>query len=125
MNLYEEWLKAKETERLATDRRRQIEDEMIEMFNIPDDAEGTVTVNDSGFKIKAVTRINRTVNSDMVQELAAEHGITEHLSSLFRWKPELNMKAWKDADESITKPLTMAITAKPGRPSFTITKEEK
>ena len=125
MNLYEEWLQAKETERLATDRRRQIEDEMIDMFNLPDDAEGTVTVEDKGFKIKAVTRINRTVNSDMVQELAAEHGITEHLSSLFRWKPELNMKAWKDADESITKPLTMAITAKPGRPSFTITKEDK
>lgn len=125
MNLYEEWLNAKETERLSTERRREIEDKLIQAFNIPEDAEGTVTASDLGYKIKAVTRINRTVNSDLVQELAAEHGLTEHLSSLFRWKPELNMKAWKDADESITKPLTMAITAKPGRPSFTITKEDK
>jgi hypothetical protein len=30
------------------------------------------------------------------------------------------MAIWKAADESITKPLAAAITAKPGRPSFTI-----
>ena len=53
-------------------------------------------------------------------ELAAEHGLTDHLSTLFRWKPEINMAIWKAADESITKPLAAAITAKPGRPSFTI-----
>jgi hypothetical protein len=31
------------------------------------------------------------------------------------------MTAWKAADESITKALAGAITAKPGRPSFKIT----
>jgi hypothetical protein len=34
------------------------------------------------------------------------------------------MAAWKAADESITRPLAAAITAKPGRPSFAITIEE-
>jgi hypothetical protein len=55
-----------------------------------------------------------------VQELAAEHGLTDHLSTLFRWKPEINMAIWKASDERITRPLAGAITAKPGRPSFTI-----
>jgi hypothetical protein len=35
------------------------------------------------------------------------------------------MAVWKAADEAITKPLAAAITAKPGRPSFTITRKEK
>jgi len=58
-----------------------------------------------------------------VQEIAAEAGLTEHLSSLFRWKPEINMSAWKNADEKITTPLLGGITTTPGRASFTITKE--
>ena len=58
--------------------------------------------------------------ADKVQELAAEHGLTDHLSTLFRWKPELNMAIWKSSNESITRALAPAITAKPGRPSFTI-----
>lgn len=74
--------------------------------------------------MKVTCRIDRKVDADMVQELAAEHGLSEHLASLFRWKPELNMSAWKAADESITRPLAGAITAKPGRPSFTITKKD-
>ena len=49
-----------------------------------------------------------------MQELAAEFGLTEHLASLFRWKPEINMAVWKATDEAITKPLAAAITAKPG-----------
>ena len=56
-------------------------------------------------------------------ELAAEAGLSDQLAHLFRWKPELNMSAWKAADESITTPLAGAITAKPGRPSFSITKK--
>ena len=59
-----------------------------------------------------------------MQELAAEFGLTEHLAKLFRWKPEINLAIWKAADESITKPLASAITAKPGRPSFTISHKE-
>lgn len=124
MNLYEEWLHAKEQERLAVNARRQIEDKMIESFGFNDQQEGTKSFTDLGYKIKATTRINRKVDSDLVQEIAAENGLSEHLPHLFRWKPELNMSAWKNADESITKPLAQAITAKPGRPSFTITKEE-
>ena len=59
-----------------------------------------------------------------MQELAAEFGLTDHLAKLFRWKPEINMAIWKAADESITKPLAAAITAKPGRPSFKIIPKE-
>lgn len=122
MSLYQQWLDAKEAERLAVDQRRMIEDKLIEELNI-DQCEGSSTIKDGGYRIKVTQRFNRTIDADMLQEIAAENGITQHLSSLFRWKPDINAKAWKDADKSITGPLEQAITTKPGRPSFSIERE--
>lgn len=119
------WLQAKEREGTATSDRRKIEDRIKSLAGISENLEGTETVSPSHFTIKIQGRIDRKVDSDKVQELAAEFGLTEHLASLFRWKPEINMAVWKATDEAITKPLAAAITAKPGRPSFTITRKEK
>jgi hypothetical protein len=115
-----QWLEAKEAERKATERRRDFEDAMRALAGFSDQTEGTENVKTSAYTIKIVGRIDRKVDADKVQELAAEHGLTDHLSTLFRWKPEINMAIWKATDEAITKPLAAAITAKPGRPSFTI-----
>ena len=115
-----EWLEAKEAERVAVEKRRDLEDAMRKVASIRDDTEGTETLALEGFRVKVVGRIDRKVDADKVQELAAEHGLTDHLSTLFRWKPEINMAIWKASDERITRPLAGAITAKPGRPSFTI-----
>ena len=119
------WLAAKEAEREAVEDRRRIEDRIKSLVGVAENLEGTETVDPDRYTIKIVGRIDRKVDGDKLQELAAEHGLTEHLSSLFRWKPEINMAAWKAADPSITRPLSAAITAKPGRPSFTIIRKEK
>ncbi len=119
------WLIAKENEAAAMGDRRKIEDRIKSLVGVAENLEGTETVDPDQFTIKIVGRIDRKVDGDKVQELAAEFGLTEHLASLFRWKPEINMAVWKAADEAITKPLAAAITAKPGRPSFTITRKEK
>ena len=119
------WLAAKQAETDATAERRKIEDRIKSLVGVSENLDGTETVDPDQFTIKIVGRIDRKVDADKVQELAAEFGLTEHLSNLFRWKPELNMAAWKSADAAITKPLAAAITAKPGRPSFTITRKEK
>ena len=124
VSLYQQWLNAKQIEAAAIKTRRDIEDQLVKQFDIPENLEGTKNLEADSFKIKIEGRINRKVNADKLQELAAEHGLTEHLSSLFRWKPEIAMTAWKAADASITTPLLDAITATPGRPSFTITKGE-
>ena len=85
--------------------------------------EGTETANTGEYKIKIVGRMNRKVDADKLHELAIENGLEAHLQNLFRWKPEINAKAWAAADEAITKPLLDAITTTPGRASFAITKE--
>ena len=118
------WLAAKEQERMATERRRMIEDQMAVEFALPADIDSTMTFTPGKYVIKTVGRLNRKVDSDKLQELAAEAGLTHHLSSLFRWKPEIEMKAWKSCDPSITAVLADAITVTPGRPSFTITTKE-
>ena len=123
MSLYDDWIKAKADEAEATKRRRGIEDLLVKAFDIPENHEGTKNLEADGFKIKIEGRINRKINSEKLQELAAEHGLTAHLSSLFRWKPEINATVWKAASPEITTPLLDAITATAGRPSFTIVKE--
>jgi hypothetical protein len=118
------WLEAKEAERAAQERRRDLEDQIAAALAVPADLDGTMRRDLEDLEIKIVGRIDRKVDTDALQELARDAGLTDHLSALFRWKAEINAKAWDRADAAITKPLTGAITAKPGRPSFTITKKE-
>lgn len=118
------WLDAKDREAKATNERRKIEDRIKSLCGIAETLDGTETIAPNNFTIKVVGRMDRKVDSEKLQELAAEYGLSEHLSSLFRWKPEINMAVWKAANETITRPLEAAITVKPGRASFTITPKE-
>lgn len=115
------WMQYKADEEKAQIERRKIEDQMVKLLAIPENFESIETAEPEGFVVKVAGRIDRKVDGDKVQELAAEFGLGEHLAKLFRWKPEINMTAWKAADATITGPLAGAITAKPGRPSFKIT----
>ena len=122
-SIYQQWLDAKAAETAATKTRRDLEDAMVKTFGVAETLEGTLNFDADTYKVKIEGRINRKINADKLQELAAENGLSDHLASLFRWKPEINSYAWKAAKPEITTPLLDAITATPGRPSFTITKE--
>jgi hypothetical protein len=121
-DLISQWRKAKETEAASVEERRRIEDTIAVILGIPEDLDGVVKV--SGV-LKITGRIDRKVDGDKLQQLALDAGLTDHLSALFRWKPEINRKAWDAASESITRPLLGAITSKPGRPSFAITDKKE
>ena len=112
-NLAELWLQYKRAEQEATDRRRDIEDIML----------ANNRTDWAGYKVKVTTRDNWKIDGDKLQEVAAAHGLTDHLGRLFRWKPEINMTLWKASSPSITDALSKAITVTPGRASFAITKE--
>jgi len=119
-----EWHAEKEIERQATENRRLLEDEMVKSFGLQPDLDSTVTKDVDGYVIKITGRIDRKVDADKIQELAAQNGLESHLSTLCRWKPELNLTVWKATDPTITNLLAPAITAKPGRPSFSIAHKE-
>lgn len=122
--LSRQWTKFKAEEEKATTERRKIEDQIVKLLALPENFDGTETAEPAGFVVKIAGRIDRKVDGDKVWALATEYGLTDHLETLFRWKPELNMSAWKAADATITGPLASAITAKPGRPSFKIIPKE-
>ena len=123
-DLYAAWIAAKEAERQATETRRAIEDKILLLTALPSAFEGTKTVKADEYKIKVVGRFNRKVDSEKLQDIAAEHGLTNYLPHLFRWLADINKAAWEAADAKITTPLLGAITTTPSRPSFTITKEK-
>ena len=123
--LASQWLDAKSEETAAQERRRKIEDQMAEALRINPAIEGQQTTEAADYKVKVTCRMTRKVDSDLLQELALESGIEQaHLSMLFRWKPELNMKEWKAAAPEITSALSGAITTTAGRPSFAIETKE-
>jgi len=119
-----EWVRIKASEERAVIERRKIEDLIVKELALPESFESTETAEPDGFTVKISGRIDRKVDAEKLQMLATESGLNEHLSTLFRWKPEINMTLWKAADETITRHLAGAITAKPGRPSFKITIKE-
>jgi len=123
MSLYQRWLDAKKVETKAVADRRELEDQMALQFALPKDLDGTVKKELDGFTVKIEGRINQKIDADKLQVLAAEAGLSEHLSSLFRWKPEINAKVWNAASNAVTQHLLGAITSTPGRPTFTITKD--
>lgn len=120
MSLYAQWLTAKQAEAEAIATRRDIEDQIVKQLGISEALDGTENREIDGYKVKIVGRMTRKVDADLLQDLAAEHGLTDHLGRLFRWKPELNASAWKASDSTITNPLLAAITTTPGRPSITV-----
>jgi hypothetical protein len=121
-DLSAQWMDAKADEAIAVARRRNIEDRLVELLALDEGKEGTTNARtEQGYAIKVVGRMNRKVDADRLQELAAEHGLSEHLGSLFRWSADINAAAWKSAAPTITAPLLSAITTTPGRPSFSIT----
>lgn len=125
MNLYQQWIEAKAAETEMTARRRAIEEEIAKSLAVPEDWEGSYTMKDDGFKINVKRAFTRKVDGKKLAAIADEFGLQGYLSTLFRWKPEIDMKAWKDAEPSVTEKLAQAVTTTPGRVSFKIEEEEK
>jgi len=125
MSLYQAWLNAKQTEETAVKVRRDLEDQMVKEFDVAANMEGTKNFpTPDGYLVKIVGRMTRKVNAERLQELAAEHGLSDHLASLFKWTPTIVSDQWESADPSITEPLLDAITTTAGRPTFKIIVKE-
>jgi hypothetical protein len=125
MSLYQAWLNAKQTEETAVKVRRDLEDQMVKEFEVAANMEGTKNFwTADGYQVKIVGRMTRKVNAERLQELAAEHGLSDHLASLFKWTPTIVSDQWESADPSITEPLLDAITTTAGRPTFKIIVKE-
>lgn len=121
--LLEEWVRAKALERVCVEKRREAEDMIVKWREIVVDRDFVQRESYENYDLKITGRISRKVDSAKLQDIASEQGLTSHLNTLFRWKPDINMAIWKATDKKITDLLAGAITSTPGRPSFQITKK--
>jgi hypothetical protein len=119
-SLAEQWMLAKSLEQEAVEKRRKVEDALVDFYGVLPTGEGTANFATDGHKIKIVSRLNRKVDTDKVQQIAAELGISDKLSTIFRWKAEINTTEWRAEPESIRAALSGAVTTTPGRPTFSI-----
>lgn len=118
INLSEQWLEAKEAEREAVERRRQLEDQMRKAMKLEESEEGTVSTLVGRYKVKANCRVNRKIDPEKFLMLANDAQID--ISKFTRWKCELVMSEWRKVDEAVQHELSQAITTEPGRPTFSI-----
>ena len=119
-----EWIEAKAAEREAVERRRVLEDHIASLLGVSQTLEGTeTTVTDNGHRIKLVGRMGRKIDRHMAEDIAAEYGLEAQLDKLFRWKPEINASAWKEASDNVRRPFLKSVTTTPSRVSFNVEKE--
>ena len=115
------WIDAKQAVTEAATSLETVEDQLIQLLNVDSLRDGTTQVIDGDVRINVTSRPSRTVDDTKLKALAEEHDLKEHLSTLFRWKPEVNLRAWRGADKKITDSLNDAITLTSTRPAFAIT----
>ena len=122
-SLLSDWEGFKEAETVATQKRREIEEKLHELLG--HNGHGSKTFNlPSDYKITVTNNVTRQVDNDKLQDIAGQHGWTEYLSLLFRWKPIIDLASWQLAPPEVKDALGEAITTKPSRPQFKITRTE-
>jgi len=119
------WEAAKSQEKEAVEQRRLIEDEMASIMGLSPDLDGTASFDVGSCVIKVVGRLSHKVNSEVLDDIIRENGAEEVASQVFRFKPELNLRAWKQSDPEVQNLFFEAITTSAGRPSFAITMKEQ
>lgn len=124
-DLCDDWINAKNDEHRAQERRREIEDQLAKLLKINPAKDGTKTESIGEFECKVTTRLSRKIDADLAQEIASEYGLQDQLGIVFRWKPDLNLTAWKVASEATKTQLIKAITTTASRPSFSISLKTK
>jgi hypothetical protein len=124
--LCEEYMQIKEYEAQAAARKLEIEQELLKLNNISK-LEGSKILKNDGFRIGLLGRANKTVNAEALRALPGEYPevTDEVLGTVFRWKPEIDAKAWKEQSEEITNILSRAITVTPAKITFNISRLEE
>jgi len=118
------WELAKADEKEAVEKRRILEDQMAALIGLNPEFDGTASIDADDYVIKVVGRLNHKVNSEVLDDIIRENGAEELAHEFFRFKPELNLRAWKQANDETQAMFFEAITTSASRPSFSITVKE-
>ena len=121
--LAQSWQECKTREKAASNRRKQIETDIVQIMGVDHNKPGTATEALQDVDIKAVSKINSSVDTEVLMFIASTSSeLAAYAEKLFRFKFEVNAKEWADAPQHIQEVFEDAITTKPARPQISITK---
>jgi len=105
-----EWSVQKAREKDAVYARRNIEDRIAALLEVPETFTGTKRVG----PVKIVGKMTKRVDADKLAEIAVKGGLQDEAQRCFRWKAEIVSK------EKMNPAFESAITTKPARLAITI-----
>ena len=112
---------AKEAEARAKAAREAIERELAVAIGVPGTWTGSISSDICGYKVTCTRRDNIKIDADAVRGIAAESSALDQYSKqVFRWKPEIDKKAWDAAPDDVIKAFSAAVTRTPGKISFAL-----
>lgn len=112
---------AKAAEERAKAARLRIEEELAAAIGVPESWTGSTTSDICGYKVTCTRRDNIKIDADAVRGIASESAALDGYSKqIFRWKPEIDKKAWDSAPDEVIKAFSAAVTRTPGKISFAL-----
>lgn len=115
MKLLKEWLDVSsnlsELKKKETELRREVHSTFFEKPL----KEGTQNVElKKGYKLKAVTKLNRSLSKDLEQINSVMSELDERYKDVIIYQPKLNIREFRKMDDDSTKIFSEILTEKPG-----------
>ena len=114
------WRRAKKIEKNMVDLRRAIEDTISANAEFGTRAE----FNAGGYEVKVSISYTVKIDSEILQDVAADAGMDSELSRLFRWKPELEKAVWKKSPQEVKDAFSKAVKFQKQRPVFKVERKD-
>lgn len=117
---------AKDEEAAAKAKRVQLEDQLARAIGVPETWTGSTTNDIGGYKVTCKRADNVKIDCDAVTSLMEQSPELDRFGrTIFRWKPEIDKKAWDAAPAEIIKAYSATVTRTPGKVSFALKLKDK
>lgn len=114
--LSEQWQRLKHIEQEAANSRKEIEERIAQLIEMRE--EGVSTQETERFKVKATSKLNRTLDSDSLQD--QWKNLPESVRSCVKWKPSLDTTSFRSLSATDEAILSQHMTTKPAKPTFKV-----
>lgn len=114
-----EWLEAKEAEKLANERRKEIEADIISLVGVAE--EGTTNGETEHYKIETVGKLTRSLNDSQLQ--ADWDTLPDEIKKCVKWKTSLdtkNLRSLESMRDDLIPVMSRYLTTKPAKPSVVV-----
>jgi len=122
--LLEQYFALQEQKSKLTLDMEEVEAKIKLNLGAPEELNGSKTITQGDVKFTLSGKLNRTIDSNKLKDIAKEHNISDCLDVIFSWKPTVVAKEWTGVSDEYKNILAQSFTEKYGKVSLKITKKE-